>query len=39
MMVQSLRDRKARAIIRNRINRVRLGNRGDAEPVGEVYLN
>ena len=33
--LQSLRDRKARAIIRNRINRVRLGNRGDAEPVGE----
>ena len=27
--VQSLRDRKARAIIRNRINRVRLGNRGE----------
>ena len=26
--LQSLRDRKARAIIRNRINRVRLGNRG-----------
>ena len=26
---------KARAIIRNRINRVRLGNTGDVEPVGE----
>ena len=33
--LQSLRDRKARAIIRNRINRVRLGNMGDTEPVGE----
>lgn len=33
--LQSLKDRKARAIIRNRINRIRLGNMGDTEPVGE----
>ena len=36
--LQSLRDRKARAIIRNRLNRVRRGNRGDAEPVGDAVF-
>ena len=31
----ALKDRKARAMIRNRMNRVRLGNMGDTESVGE----
>ena len=31
----SIKDRKARAIIRNRINRVRMGNMGDTESVGD----
>ena len=33
--LEALRDRKARAIIRTRINRVRLGNLGDCRSVGE----
>jgi putative addiction module killer protein len=33
--LESLRDRKARAIIRTRINRVRLGNLGDCKSIGE----
>ena len=33
--LEALRDRKARAIIRTRINRVRLGNLGDCKSVGE----
>jgi putative addiction module killer protein len=33
--LESLRDRKARAIIRTRINRIRLGNLGDCKSVGE----
>ena len=33
--LESLRDRKARAIVRARINRVRLGNLGDCKSVGE----
>ena len=33
--LESLRDRKARAIIRARINRVRLGNLGDCKNIGE----
>jgi putative addiction module killer protein len=32
--IGSLRDRRARAIIRARIGRVRLGNLGDCKPVG-----
>src|SRR5262245_2185903 len=32
--MSSLRDRRARAIIRTRIGRVRLGNLGNCEPVG-----
>lgn len=32
---EALRDRKARAIIRTRINRIRLGNLGDCKSVGE----
>jgi putative addiction module killer protein len=36
--LHSLPDIKGRARIRERINRVRLGNMGDCEPVGEgVY--
>jgi putative addiction module killer protein len=31
----TLRNRKARALIRTRINRVRLGNLGDCKSVGE----
>jgi putative addiction module killer protein len=34
----SLRDKKARAIIRTRIGRVRLGNFGNCEPVGAGVL-
>ena len=34
----SLRDHQARARIRTRINRVRLGNLGDCEPVGDGVL-
>lgn len=34
----SLRDQKARAIIRTRIGRVRLGNLGSCEPVGAGVL-
>ena len=33
--LEALRDRKARAIIRTRINRVRLGNLGDCKSVGD----
>ena len=33
--LKTLKDRKARAIIRTRINRVRLGNLGDCKPLGE----
>lgn len=33
--LEALRDRKARAIIRTRINRIRLGNLGDCKSVGE----
>ena len=33
--LKSLRDRKSRAIIRTRINRIRLGNLGDCKSVGE----
>jgi putative addiction module killer protein len=33
--LEALKNRKARAIIRTRINRVRLGNLGDCKPVGE----
>lgn len=33
--LESLRDRKSRAIIRARINRIRLGNLGDCKGVGE----
>lgn len=32
--LESLRDRKARAVVRARINRVRLGNLGDCKSVG-----
>lgn len=32
--LESLRDRKSRAIIRTRINRIRLGNLGDCKTVG-----
>ena len=36
--LHALRDRRARAKIRVRLNRVRLGNFGDAKPVGQgVY--
>ncbi len=33
--LEALKDRKARAIIRTRINRVRLGNLGDCKSVGK----
>ena len=33
--LHSLADRQARARIRTRLNRVRLGNLGDCKPVGE----
>ena len=33
--LEALKDRKARAIIRTRINRVRLGNLGDCKSVGQ----
>ncbi len=33
--LESLRDKKARAKIRARINRIRLGNLGDCKSVGE----
>ena len=33
--LEALKDRKARAIIRTRINPIRLGNLGDCKPVGE----
>jgi putative addiction module killer protein len=33
--LEALQDRKARAIIRTRINRIRLGNLGDCKSVGE----
>ena len=36
--LETLRDRKARAIIRTRINRIRLGNLGDCKPVGEGVI-
>ena len=34
----SLRDHRARAVIRTRIGRVRLGNLGNCEPVGSGVL-
>ncbi|WP_036487494.1 type II toxin-antitoxin system RelE/ParE family toxin [Myxosarcina sp. GI1] len=33
--LEALRDRKARAIVRARLNRIRLGNLGDCKSVGE----
>ncbi len=33
--LEKLRDRRARALIRKRLNRVRLGNLGDSRPVGD----
>ncbi len=33
--LEALKDKKARAIIRTRINRVRLGNLGDCKSLGE----
>lgn len=33
--LQALKDRKARAIIRTRLNRIRLGNLGNCKTVGE----
>lgn len=33
--LDSLRDRKARAVVRTRINRLRLGLLGDCKPVGK----
>ena len=33
--LEALKDRKARAIIRTRINRIRLGNLGDCKSVGD----
>lgn len=33
--LESLKDKKTKGIIRTRLNRVRLGNFGDCEPVGE----
>jgi hypothetical protein len=33
--LENLKDRKARAIVRTRINRIRLGNLGDCKSVGE----
>lgn len=33
--LKTLKDRKARAIIRTRINRIRLGNLGNCKSVGE----
>ena len=36
--LHSLRDTQARARIRVRLNRMRLGNMGDCEPVGEGVL-
>jgi putative addiction module killer protein len=33
--LEALKNKKARAIIRTRINRVRLGNLGDCKSVGE----
>lgn len=36
--LHSLRDQQARARIRVRLNRVRLGNLGDSKPVGEGVL-
>lgn len=36
--LQSLRDQQARARIRVRLNRVRLGNLGDCKPVGEGVM-
>ena len=36
--LHSLRDQQARARIRVRLNRVRLGNVGDCKPVGEGVL-
>ena len=33
--LEALKDKKARAIIRTKINRVRLGNLGDCKSVGE----
>lgn len=33
--LNGLRDVQGRAIVRKRLNRVRLGNLGDAKPVGE----
>ena len=36
--LHSLRDQQARARIRVRLNRVRLGNLGDCKPVGEGVL-
>jgi len=36
--LDSLKDRKTRAIIRARINRVRLGNLGDCKSVGEGVM-
>jgi putative addiction module killer protein len=35
LWLKGLRDVKARAIIRNRINRLRIGNFGDCKSVGE----
>ena len=36
--LHSLRDQQARARIRVRLNRVRLGNLGDCKPVGEAVM-
>ena len=36
--IEGLKDRKARAIIRARLNRVALGNFGDCKSVGEGVL-
>ena len=36
--IDSLRDQRARAIIRTRIGRIRLGNLGNCEPVGSGVL-
>ena len=36
--LQSLKDKKARAIVRTRLGRLRLGNTGECDPVGEGVL-
>jgi putative addiction module killer protein len=35
LWLNSLRDTRARAVIRVRLNRIRLGNFGDCKPVGD----